>query len=189
MNAKFPYDVMERDYVSSDKSLREIAREYGVNNHSLISIQSKKREWTRKRLEFRSKAAEKAVTLMATAEGRRRAREAEVRDNAVEAIDEAITKMRGDMKATRKVLRGDEWVEEPLMVVRPQEIALLIDRMNVLFGNPANITEERSIGVNLSAGGTLGPDILRGIVEATRGLVPGDSGESPFPRLGDPRKN
>jgi transposase-like protein len=188
-NNRYDYDAMERVYVSSDVSLREIARQFDVHNHSLISIQSKKREWARKRQEFQSRATEHAESLMASSEGRKLAREAEVRDHAIDAIDEAIMKMREDMKGTRKVFRANEWIEEPLVVIKPQDVALLIDRLQVLFGKPSAITEERSLGVSLSATGSLGPDILRGIVEATRGLVPGDSGESPLPRVGGARKN
>jgi transposase-like protein len=180
---------MERTYVSSDLSLREIARQFDVHNHSLVSIQSKKREWTRKRAEFKARATEKAESLMATSEGRKMAREAEVRDHAIDAIDEAIMKMREDMRGTRKVFRAGEWINEPLIVIKPQDVALLIDRLQILFGKPNNITEERNLGVNLTATGSLGPDVLRGIVEATRGLVPGDTGESPLPRVGGPRKN
>jgi transposase-like protein len=188
-NNRYDYDAMERMYVSSDVSLRELARQFDVHNHSLVSIQSKKREWTRKREEFKSRATEHAETLMADAEGRKLAREAQVRDHAIDAIDEAIMKMREDMKGTRKVFRANEWIEEPLVVIKPSDVALLIDRLQVLFGKPSNITEERNLGVTLTAVGSLGPDVLRGIVEATRGLVPGDTGESPLPRIGSPRKN
>ena len=188
-NNKYDYDAIERAYVSGDMGLREVARQFGVTNHSLISIQSKKREWARKRAEFQGQANEKATSLMASAEGRKLAREEQVRDHAIDAIDEAIMKMREDMKGTRKVFRANEWIEEPLVVIRPADVAMLIDRLQILFGKPNNITEERSLGVSLSASGPIGVDILRGIVEATRGLVPGDAGESPLPRIGDTRKN
>lgn len=180
---------MERVYISGDVSLREIARQFEVHNHSLIAIQSKKREWTRKRQEFQARATAKAESLMATSEGRKLAREAEVRDHAIDAIDEAIMKMREDMKGSRRVFRAGEWLEEPLVVIKPQDVALLIDRLQILFGKPSNITEERTLGVNLTATGGLGPDILRGIVEATRRLVPGDTGDSPLPRIDSSRKN
>jgi hypothetical protein len=112
----------------------------------------------------------------------------QVRDNAIEAIDEAISKMRADMKASHKVLRDNQWVEEPRMVIRPQDLAILIDRLNVLFGRPSNISEERNLGISIS--GTAGTDVLRGIVEATRGLsVAGDAALSPIPRSGPTREN
>ena len=121
---------------------------------------------------------------------KRQAREMRVRDNAIELIDESITSMREQLKMTRSAMRNGESVEEPLIIMKPETVALLIDRLNVLFGRPSTISEERSLGVNLSAGGTLGPDILRGIVEATRGIVDtGDAARSPIPRIGGAREN
>lgn len=190
MNTKHDYDALEREYIKGDMGMRELARMHGIANHSVITAQARNREWVRKRREYRDGAAEKAVVYMADDEGRRRAQEARVRDNAIEAIDEAITKMRTDMKATKQVFIGGVQVEVPLIVVEPKDIALLIDRLNVLFGRPANITEERTLGINLSASGA-GPELLRGIVEATRGLdtLGGGPTGSPIPRLGGAREN
>lgn len=189
MNKRHDYNALEREFVRGDMSLRELARMHNITNHSLVQFQAKRNDWMRKREEFREKADERAIVYMADAEGLRRAREDKVRSNAIEAIDEAITKMRADMAATRKVLRGAELVEEPLVIITPKDLAILIDRLNVLFGRPANITEERNLGINIS--GAAGPDILRGIVEATRGIGPlaGDASGSPIPRIDRTREN
>lgn len=189
MNTKNDYSSLEREYVQGDMSLRELARAHGIANHSVVTAQARRHDWVRKREEYRVRAANKALTLMADDEGRRIAQEARVRDNAIEAIDEAITKMRSDMQATRKRLVDGQWVQEPVMTIRPQDIAILIDRLNVLFGRPSNITEDRSLGISLSAGAT--PELLRGIVEATRGLGPvaGDAASSPIPRSDRTRSN
>lgn len=181
MNKRHDYVALEREYVRGNMGLRELARNHGIA-HSLITIQSKNLEWARKREEFRQEASEKAVGYMADAEGMRRAKEAMVRDNAIDAIDEAITAMRTQMKSTHKVLRAGEWVDEPMVVIKPADIALLIDRLQVLFGRPSNITEERNLGLSLSASG-VGADVLRGIVEATRGLGSSGVERSPIPRL------
>jgi hypothetical protein len=181
LNRKHDYDALEREYVRGDMGLRELARNHGIA-HSLITIQSKNREWIRKREEYRTGASESAIVYMADDEGKRRAREALVRDNAIEAIDEAITAMRRQMQDTHKVLRAGEWVDEPLVIIKPPDIALLIDRLQVLFNRPSTITEERSLGISVSAGG-VGTDILRGIVEATRGLGSTGAERSPIPRL------
>jgi len=189
VNAKHDYDALELEYVAGDMGLRELARIHGIANHSLITSQSKRREWTRKREEYRQGAAEQAVVYMADAEGSRRAREAQVRDNAIEAIDEAINAMRLQMKVTHKVLRDGEWVDEPMVIIRPTDMAMLIDRLNVLFGRPSSITEERNLGINLSSGG-ISPDLLRGIVEATRGISDvGGAASPPFPRADRDREN
>jgi len=189
LNTKHDYDALEREYVTGEMGLRELARMHDIANHSLITVQSKKREWARKREEYRQGASEKAVVYMADQEGSRRAQEAKVRDNAIEAIDEAITKMRSDMKATTLRLKNNEWVEEPLVIIKPTDVAMLIDRLNVLFGRPSNITEERNLGISLSSDG-VSPELLRGIVEATRGISDvGGAASSPFPRADRAREN
>jgi hypothetical protein len=183
MNRKFDWKVIEQQYITGDMSLRELARMNGIANHSLVMGQSTRNEWNRKRIDFRSQRLDKTITYMADDEAKRVAKEVRVRDNAIEAIDEAISVMRDQMKMTRQVMRNGEYVEEPMIIVRAQDVALLIDRLNVLFGRPSTISEERSLGVSLSAGGTLGPDILRGIVEATRGISdPEGAARSPIPR-------
>ena len=183
MNRKTDYDLLEREYRTGNMSLRELARTHGMANHSPVMTYSKKHEWARKRAEYRAAVVDKAVVYTADQEGQRLAQEARVRDNAIEAIDEAITKMRDDMQRTETRLVNGSWVEVPVMTIRPTDLALLIDRLNVLFGRPANITEERKLGIDLS--GPVSPDILRGIVEATRGIADtGSSARSPFPRIG-----
>lgn len=169
--------------------LRELARMNGIENHSLVMHHSTRGEWARKRAEFRERAEGRAVTLLVNDEGARRAKELRVRDNALEAIDEAITKMRDDMKRMVRRYRDGQWVEEPAVTVRPADFALLIDRLNVLFGRPSTITEERSLGLSLSASG-LGTDALKAIAEATRGIADvGGAASSPIPRLDRAREN
>jgi hypothetical protein len=113
-----------------------------------------------------------------------------VRDNAIDAIDEAITKMRSDMKQTVSRERNGVWREEPLVVIRPQDVAILIDRLQVLFGKPSSITEERNLGLSLSATGN-DPEFLRALVEASRGRGPdpGSVVSSPLPRVERARSN
>jgi len=188
-NKKFDWTAIEQQYITGEMSLRELARMNGIANHSLVMGQSTRHDWTQKRFDFRSQRNEKAIGYLADDEAKRIAREVKVRDNAIDLIDEAITKMRTQLNETREVWRHEDWVTEPLIVVKPADVALLIDRLNVLFGRPSSITEERSLGISLSAGGTLGPEVLRGIVEATRGLGSADAQRSPIPRIGGTGEN
>jgi hypothetical protein len=79
------------------------------------------------------------------------AREGEVRDHALEAIDEAITKFRSDMQRTQKNLVGGEWVEVPIMLLTPRDVALLIDRFQVLFARPSVISQHQGFNVTSEA--------------------------------------
>jgi len=187
MNRRADYDQLEHEYVTTSISLRALADKHGLASHSSVMAQSKKREWDRKRREFRETRLERAVIYTADEDAMRLSKEARVRDNAIDAIDEAITKMRADMQRTEKRLVNGVWTQMPVLTIRPSDLAMLIDRLNVLFGRPANITEERSLGVSVSGG--VDSDILRGIVEATRGIVSSGSARSPIPRIGGDREN
>jgi hypothetical protein len=188
MNKKFDYDALERQYVQGDMSLRALAEEAGIKNHSLLMRQSKKREWARKRKEFREGAGEAALLVMAEKQGQLRAREAKVRGNAIDAIDDMITSLRENLKKTKTVLVDGQYEERPLITVRPNDVAMLIDRLQVLFGKPSQITEDRNLGVSLT---TADPELLRSLVEVTRGigLDSGSTTESPLPIAPEPSKD
>ena len=170
--------------------LRELADSAGMSTHSMIMEASKKRGWAKKREDFRNRAQSKALAALADDEGRRILKEAKVRDNAIDAIDEAISKMRSDMKQTVLRERNGTWREEPVVIIRPQDVAQLIDRLQVLFGKPSTISEERNLGITLSSTGN-DPDFLRSLVEASRGrgTDPGDVARSPLPRVERTREN
>jgi hypothetical protein len=188
MNKRYDYKALERQYVMGDMSLRELAETNGITAHSLVMEKSKANDWVRKREEYRNRADDKAMEILASDEGRRIAKEVRVRENAIDAIDEAISKMRADMQRTTMRMKDGNWVEEPLVVIKPNDIAILIDRLQVLFGKPSNITEERSLGIHAIGND---PDFLAALVEATRGrgAPAGDMGGSPLPRAERARSN
>ena len=116
---------------------------------------------------------------MPTSRGTRRrwpSREAEVRDKALDAIDEAISGFHSDLKTTEKKLVNGEWVEVPVMRLTPKDLAVLIDRLQVLFDRPARISEGRE----LSGSSQLPVDALSQLVELTRGRAVALT--SPLPR-------
>lgn len=190
MNRKWDYDKLELEYIQGTMSLRELAESAGMSTHSMIMEASQKGGWVKKREEYQARASQKALTLLADDEGRRIAKEVAVRDNAIDAIDEAISKMRSDMKQTVLRERNGQWREEPLVVIRPQDVAQLIDRLQVLFGKPSSITEERNLGISLSSTGN-DPEFLRALVEASRGRAvdSGSVANSPLPRIERTRTN
>lgn len=180
MNKKFDYEVLEREYVTGDMSLRELAESVGMKNHSLIMRQSKKRGWTEKRREFREASQGKALIEMADERGHMIAREQRVRENAIDAIDDMITRLREDLKKTKTIFKDGAYVEVPLVEITPNDIAVMIDRMNVLFGKPSQIHEDRTLGIDFQSAD---PELLRAFVEASRGVGDGGgtSSTSPLP--------
>ena len=161
-------------------SLRGLCRAHGVTAHSAVVIQARREGWAEKREKYRTRASTKYIELRAD---RAALREAEVRDNAIEAIDEAITRFRADLQATEKKLIDGEWVEVPVLRITPRDLVLLIDRLQVLFGRPNSISEGRGFAATITSE-AFPVDVLKGIIEATRGLAGTPAPEaSPLPRL------
>jgi hypothetical protein len=165
-------------------SLRELCRRHAVTAHSAVMVQARQGGWAEKRRTYRARASETYITTRAD---RAALREAEVRDHAIEAIDEAITRFRADLQATEKKLIDRVWVEEPRLRITPRDLALLIDRFQILFGRPAQISEGRGFSATITSE-PLPLDALQRIVEATRGLgtLATDRG-SGLPRIGEKR--
>jgi hypothetical protein len=176
LNKVRDYRALEREYITSQMSLRELCRRHGISAHSLVVVQARQGKWAEKREAYRSRESESFITKHA---GRMAAREGEVRVHALDAIDEAITRFRADMQRTEKKLIGGEWVEVPVMTITPKDVALLIDRFQVLFHRPSVITEGRDINVMSEA---LPVEALQEFIERTRGLEEPPPQSSPIPR-------
>jgi hypothetical protein len=150
-----------------------LCRRHGITAHSLVTVHLKKHKWAEKREAYQAKASDAFIERYAA---RQADREAEVRDKALDAIDEAITTFRSDLKAMEKKRVNGEWVEVPVMRLTPRDLAALIDRLQVLFDRPSRISEGR----DLSVGSQLPIDALNQLVELTRGRAVAPS--SPLPK-------
>ena len=108
--------------------------------------------------------------------GRMADRQAELHDKAIDVIDEALDKFRDDMRAAEKKRIDGEWVEVPVMRLKPKDVAILLDRLQLLFERPARNGEGRDLTVRSE----LPIDALNRIVELTRGRAAPPT--SPLPR-------
>ncbi|MFO7533093.1 MAG: hypothetical protein R6W93_11580, partial [Candidatus Limnocylindrales bacterium] len=88
---------------------------------------------------------------------------------------------REDLKATEKKLVNGEWVDVPVMRLTPRDLAVLIDRLQILFDHPSRISEGR----DLSVGSQLPIDALNQLVELTRGRAVAPASPLPRRRLED----
>ena len=177
MNKIHDYARLEGEYISSQISLRELCRRHGISAHSLVTVQAKKGKWAEKRDAYRAKESESFITRHAE---KMADRQAAISDKALDAIDEAITKFREDLKATKLVRQPDgSLTEEPAWYMTPKDLAILIDRFEVLFGRPSVISQHQGLTVRTE----VSADALHEFVEATRGMSrPSQMDESPLPR-------
>lgn len=90
----------------------------------------------------------------------------EVEDHALEVIDEALTKTSADMHRTRMVEHAGQLFEEPLYLMTPKDLALLLDRLQVFVNAPSRIVEQRSFGLTAASG--LSIDVLKQFAALTR---------------------
>jgi len=176
MNKVHPYRAMEREYISGDMSLRELCRRHGISSHSLVVVQAQKGKWQEKREAYQQKAGDAFIEKHAD---RLADRQAEISDKALDAIDEALDRFRSDMRATEKKVVNGEWVDVPVMRLKPNDVAILIDRLLVLFEKPSMVSQHQGLTVTSE----LSVEALREFIEATRGRAgPSPMEESPLPR-------
>lgn len=166
MNKKHDYRALEREYLAGDMSVRELARRHGIANPSLVHVQAKRLGWYDKRDALHQRTDHKVIERLSEAGARRAERALEVEDHALEVIDEALTKMSADMRRTHMVEHGDQLFEEPVFLMGPKEIALLMDRLQVFLNSPSRIVEERSVGLTVAS--DLSIDLLKQFAALTR---------------------
>ena len=176
MNKSHDYRALEREYITSQISLSELCRRHGISAHSLVTVQAKKGKWQEKREQYQARASDAFIEKHAT---RHEDRLAEIEDKALDAIDQALDKFQSDLWAKEKKLVNGESVEVPVMRLMPKDVAILLDRLEVLFDKPSVITQHQGVTVPSK----LSPDALRGLIEATEGMAaPSPMEASPLPR-------
>lgn len=168
MHTKVDYDALEKEYVTGDVSVRELARRYDMSNGS-ISAQARRREWDSKRASYRDSIARRSYEKSAD---RFASKQAEVNDEIF-----------GAMRAT--IYKYIEALKDGKVVPNTKDAVMATDVILRLFGEPSERMEARVVGINLSATGNLGdPEVLRRLEALTRGVDSGDGNEpSGTPRL------
>ena len=177
MNKVHDYRELEREFITTDISIRGLCRKHGISAHSLVTVQAKKGRWQEKREQYQAKESEAFMSRYAA---RQADRQAEIRDKVLDTIDLALDKFRSDLKATKLVRQPDGSVtEQPAWYMTPKDLAILIDRFQVLFERPSVISQHQGLAVSAE----LSTDALREFIEATRGRAgPSPMEESPLPR-------
>jgi len=173
-NRVYDYDALEREFIGGDMSVRELCRMHGIRNHSVVHEQARRRNWYEKRDRVRGKAVELSIDQLAARQARRVGRIEDAYDEAIEAIIEAIQKMREDLR-----LAGDDGVK-----VYPKDLSVLIDKLQTMLGRPTTISEDR----HLSATAQLNPEQLAEMLRIARenGANARTVGRSALPRIASP---
>ena len=197
---RYDYAALKTQFLAAMPaiSIDELCRRNGIEASKASSIhrRAKNEGWLDLREKALVKVDDKLIDQISTLEAKRRLRRLQVQDNAIDAIDESISKMRADMKRTRKEKDPEtgEYHEVPAVTYRPEQVVQLIDRIEKLFddGSPAdpntNPAEARNLTqINFN---DFNPDdeahrhLAAEIVERTRGSAGARgraAGASPLP--------
>jgi hypothetical protein len=116
VNKRYDFTRMEREFITTDISLRGLCRKHGISAHSLVTVQAKKGKWAEKREQYQAKESDASMSRHAA---RQADRVTEVRDKALDAIEVALDKFSSDMAATEKRRIDGEWVDVPVMRLKP----------------------------------------------------------------------
>lgn len=180
----YDYRVIYEEYVQGDMTLSDLARKHGVKSASTLTRRAKTEGWEARRNEFRRQVDNKSLEAVAD---KRAKKIADIHMDTLDVIHAGILKVAEDMQAREPVMvNGDvlrdpqgNIVWRPLTRYSPRDLAILIEKVLVLTGQPSDINEERHLGINLSA--ATDGDALRELLATLRpqaALAPGGSGAS-----------
>jgi len=170
MRSVHDYALLERQYVTSDISIRALCEQNGIKNWSTVATQAKKREWERKRAQYKEVQFQHDIDALAQ---RRSIKLQEVFDDALNVIQAAFLKMGENMR-------------DPTYIVTPTDLAKLIEKLSLLAGGPTSREEVRNLNLNAD----LPPDLLRELQAAARANGAGREpmGQSALPLAEGARK-
>lgn len=154
MTFKVDYLTLEREYVESDISIRDLAKEHGIS-WSTVADQARKREWTRKRSEFLKRQSELEIENAA---------QRRVRQHA-EFKDEALMVARAGLRRYAESLIDKP--ERPGITVDTRDAIGLIKSMLLLMGDATQRMESTSLGIQLNAEG-IPADFFQRLAEVAR---------------------
>jgi hypothetical protein len=180
---KHDYDTMRHAYLTTDVSLRGLAKEHGAS-FATVAAYARRHGWDDARAKYRVLQDEKSLEAFAD---RRAKKVADMERDAFEVIHAAILKMGLDME--------DRWVTDEVtgerrfiagMQITPEALTRLLDKYLVMTGN---VTDRRAnLGLNVAVGsGDSGipREVLRELrdLALTKGAGGKPVGQSPLPRI------
>jgi hypothetical protein len=150
------YDILEREYVTTEISIRALAQKHGIKSWSTINTQKNKREWERKRADYRAKINDRTVDHLV---GERLSTIATIHGELLTAIRAAVHRYVADLQKK----------EDP-QPVSARDLMGLIDKFLLLTGQATERSESKHLELH-DFGGILRdapPELLRELAEVSR---------------------
>lgn len=151
----YDYDMLEREYVSTDISVRALAEKHQIKAWSSVNAQKNKREWDRKRAEFKAKFNDRQIETMVD---QRIAMVATIHGELLLAVRAAVHRFVKDVQA-----------EENAQHVSARDLMGMIDKFLLLTGQPTSRSESH-LDVSDFGGILRGapPELLRELADVAR---------------------
>lgn len=164
------YELLERDFITSDLSVRQLCENHGIANWSTVHAQAKRRKWLEKRKQFKDKAFEHSIEALAE---KRAIKQAELLDASIDVTLATLYKMAENLRS-------------PDYIVTPQDLVKIIEKVQLLTGGVTSREEIRAFNFDTQ----LPPELLRELARAARegGAGAKPVGQSALPIAAGPRK-
>lgn len=128
------YDMLRREYVSTDISIRALAEKHGIRSWSTVNAKKKAEDWDGLREAFRTKMAEGEVGTLVQ---QRLKTISDIHEELLLAIRAGVRNYIGGVTAAAG--------QEPAQQVSARDLMGLIDKFLLLSGSTPHRTENRSV--------------------------------------------
>jgi hypothetical protein len=184
---KYDYVALEREFIAGTMSVRELCRMHDIKTWSTVNEQARRNNWERRRADFQDLVRDKALVAMAE---RRAAKVEEMYDDTLRIIHAGM--FRFFERLDDKVVTGPDGNQYllPGITVDANDLSKLIDRFQLLRGQPTKREAHLGLSLDLNDPSSLPLELLRELQNAARDAGAGTTGmgSSPLPLVTGPRK-
>jgi len=167
MRTKHDYISLKNQYIQGTMSVRELCRQNDISAWSPVNTRANRDGWEQKRIEFNRQVENKSLEHLAQ---KRAQKIAEIQLDSLEVIHAGILKMAEDMDAEEEYEIAGQIKRRKIMRMHPRDLAILIDKFQSLIGQPQQINESRTLGIEVLT--QADPSVLRDLLGALRSREP-----------------
>lgn len=167
MATKNDYISLKNQYVQGVMSIRELCRQNNITTWSPVNVRANREGWEALRAEFNRQVENKSLEHLAQ---KRAQKIAEIQLDSLEVIHAGILKMAEDMDAEEEYEIAGQIKRRKVMRMHPRDLAILIDKFQSLIGQPQQINESRTLGIEVLT--QADPSVLRDLLGALRSREP-----------------
>lgn len=149
MATKYDYIALKNEYIQTPGlSIRALCERHGIPTWSAVNARKNKENWDDLRIEFERQVENKSLEALAQ---KRATKIAEIQLDALNVIHAGILKMAEDMDAEEEYEVSGQVRRRKVMRIHPRDLAILVDKFQLLIGQPSQVNENRNLNLGVSA--------------------------------------